>query len=179
MKTYQANILFFLLGAIVSLFFLRKCQPEAQTKVITIPAVSNEFKPNLIADIPHVRVPIPVLIEKQTIDSVYFEMPCDSVNKFRTFNSEFEDDFLRLNIKGVVQGFVHEITPLYTIKERTMEVELPKPTFKRSVFAFGTLGIDHTSYGVGVGFISKKSVYMVQYEPQRISLSVGMPLFSW
>lgn len=41
------------------------------------------------------------------------------LNKFST---KFEDDNLLLNIEGVVQGEVKEITPNYTIKEKKIEV---------------------------------------------------------
>lgn len=41
------------------------------------------------------------------------------LNKFST---KFEDENVVLNINGVVQGEVKEITPNYTIKERKMEV---------------------------------------------------------
>jgi hypothetical protein len=41
------------------------------------------------------------------------------LNKFST---KFEDDNLLLNINGVVQGEVKEITPNYTIKEKKIEV---------------------------------------------------------
>jgi hypothetical protein len=41
------------------------------------------------------------------------------LNKFST---KFEDDNLLLNINGIVQGEVKEITPNYTIKEKKVEV---------------------------------------------------------
>lgn len=50
------------------------------------------------------------------------------LNKFST---KFEDENVVLNINGVVQGEVKEITPNYTIKERKMEVPVKS---KETVF---------------------------------------------
>lgn len=51
------------------------------------------------------------------------------LNKFST---KFEDENLLLNIDGIVQGEVKEITPNYTIKEKKIEVQVkPKETVFR------------------------------------------------
>jgi hypothetical protein len=50
------------------------------------------------------------------------------LNKFST---KFEDENLLLNIDGIVQGEVKEITPNYTIKEKKVEVQKPKETVFR------------------------------------------------
>ena len=42
--------------------------------------------------------------------------------QLHNFNSKFEDDNLVLNINGIVQGEVKEVTPDYTIKEKKIEV---------------------------------------------------------
>ena len=48
------------------------------------------------------------------------------------FSSKFEDENLTLNINGIVQGEVKEITPNYTIKEKKIEVPVKiKETFLR------------------------------------------------
>jgi hypothetical protein len=44
--------------------------------------------------------------------------------KLNKFSTKFEDDNLLLNIDGVVQGEVQEVTPSYTIKKK--EVQLSK-----------------------------------------------------
>lgn len=51
--------------------------------------------------------------------------------QLNSFSSKFEDDNLLLNIKGIVQGEVQEITPSYTIKEKTIPVQLKQ---KQTVF---------------------------------------------
>jgi hypothetical protein len=38
--------------------------------------------------------------------------------KLNKFSTKFEDDNLLLNIDGVVQGEVQEVTPSYTIKKK-------------------------------------------------------------
>ena len=50
------------------------------------------------------------------------------LNKFST---KFEDENLLININGIVQGEVKEITPNYTIKEKKMEVPVKQ---KETVF---------------------------------------------
>jgi hypothetical protein len=42
--------------------------------------------------------------------------------KLNKFNSVFEDDAVKIDINGIVQGEVKEVTPSYTIKERKVEV---------------------------------------------------------
>lgn len=41
--------------------------------------------------------------------------------KLNKFNSVFEDDNIKIDINGIVQGEVKEVTPNYTIKERKLE----------------------------------------------------------
>lgn len=43
--------------------------------------------------------------------------------KLNRFSTEFEDDYLKLNIQGVVRGEVQEITPAYMIKEQKITIE--------------------------------------------------------
>ena len=62
------------------------------------------------------------------------------LNKFST---KFEDENLLLNINGVVQGEVKEITPNYTIKEKKIEVPVK---VKETVFRIlGGLEVGNTA----------------------------------
>jgi hypothetical protein len=62
-----------------------------------------------------------------SIQKLYF----DKAVQLNKFSTKFEDDNLVLNINGIVQGEVKEITPNYIIKKR--EVEVPIKT-KETVF---------------------------------------------
>jgi len=112
----------------------------------------------------------------------------DDLNTLRAFNSEFEDNHLLLNVSGIVQGYVHELTPSYTIKPQNIDLELPKPKIKsKSIYAFGTFGTDtqinHVTYGAGIALTNRKNLYQVQLQninnTNYASASVGIPLLSW
>jgi hypothetical protein len=62
-----------------------------------------------------------------SIQKLYF----DKAVRLNKFSTKFEDDNLVLNINGIVQGEVKEITPNYIIKKR--EVEVPVKA-KETVF---------------------------------------------
>jgi hypothetical protein len=88
--------------------------------------IENEIDPKLVAE-----------NEKLKSD---FSKASDSIKKLQfakaiqlnKFSTTFEDDNLLLNIDGIVQGEVKEITPNYTIKEKKIEVQVkPKETVFR------------------------------------------------
>lgn len=79
------------------------------------------------------------------------------LNKFST---KFEDENVILNINGVVQGEVKEITPNYTIKKKTVEVTVkPKETVFRLLVG-GGIGFNNPMnkaiYKVDLGFQNRK-----------------------
>lgn len=56
----------------------------------------------------------------------------DKAIQLNEFSTTFDDENLTLNINGIVQGEVKEITPNYTIKEKKVEVKVkPKETVLR------------------------------------------------
>lgn len=55
----------------------------------------------------------------------------DKAIQLNKFSTKFEDDNLILNIDGIVQGEVKEITPNYTIKEKKIEIPVKQ---KETVF---------------------------------------------
>jgi len=61
------------------------------------------------------------------------------LNKFST---KFEDDNLVLNIDGIVQGEVKEITPNYKIKEKKIEVPVKVKETVFRVLAGGAIGLN-------------------------------------
>jgi len=67
--------------------------------------------------------------EKDSLKRIIAYNKSVQLNKFST---TFDDDNLLLNIDGIVQGEIKEITPSYTIKEKKVEVQVkPKATVFR------------------------------------------------
>jgi hypothetical protein len=58
--------------------------------------------------------------QKDSLKSLLYERAIQ-LNKFST---KFDDEILELNIEGVVQGEVKEITPSYKIKQREIKTEV-------------------------------------------------------
>ena len=79
------------------------------------------------------------------------------LNKFPT---KFEDENVVLNINGVVQGEVKEITPNYTIKERKMEVPVKVKESVFRVLAGGAIGLNkemnQAAYRLDLNFQNRK-----------------------
>lgn len=80
-----------------------------------------------------------LIAENEKLKSDY-EKANDSIKKIsfdkaiqlNKFSTKFEDDNLVLNINGIVQGEVKEITPNYIIKEKKVDVQVkPKETVFR------------------------------------------------
>ena len=79
--------------------------------------------------------------------------------ELKLFESQFEDENLKLTINGIIAGNeVKEITPTYTIKKR--EIEVPKKETKFRMLAGvglgNTLTFDKPIFNANVGFQNKK-----------------------
>lgn len=97
------------------------------------PIVINANKPAQIQKGSIVTIENPVdaqlILENEKL-KIDFAKANDSIKKLqfakaiqlKKFNSKFEDENLSLNIDGIVQGEVKELTPTYTIKEKKVEV---------------------------------------------------------
>ncbi len=79
------------------------------------------------------------------------------LNKFST---KFEDENLVLNINGVVQGEVKEITPNYTIKAKKVEVPVKVKETVLRVLAGGAVGLNkelnQAAYQLDLNFQNRK-----------------------
>lgn len=125
---------------------------DIQIIKVTVPEVKGTFKPQKPTNTPigqktskgetiYKENPIdPKLIAENEKLKQDFAKANDSIKKLQfakaiqlnKFSSTFEDENLLLNINGIVQGEVKEITPNYTIKERKLEVPVKiKQTFLR------------------------------------------------
>lgn len=80
-----------------------------------------------------------------------------SLNKF---SSNFEDENITININGIVQGEVKEITPYYTIKKKNIDIPLKQKETVLRVLVGGSLGINKElnqfSYKTDIGFQNAK-----------------------
>jgi hypothetical protein len=80
--------------------------------------------------------------------------------ELKTFNSDFEDEFVKISIDGIVQGEVKEFKPSYTIKERELTVSVKQKETVLRVLAGGSLGFNKAMnkavYGFDLGFQNRK-----------------------
>jgi hypothetical protein len=79
--------------------------------------------------------------------------------KLKAFNSNYEDEFLKLKINGIIaNNEVKEITPTYTIKERKFEAPQKQVTFRMLVG--GGFGINKElnqgTWKINTGFQNQK-----------------------
>lgn len=140
----------------VLLFFVlwfRGCSDNEKSSVtakVIVPEVKGKFEPKKPShtSVSYVLKPTdakPSVLEQNLINENKklkqdFEKANDSIKKLQfakaiqlnKFSTDFEDDNLLLNIDGIVQGEVKEITPSYTIKPKKVEVQVkPKETVFR------------------------------------------------
>jgi len=89
--------------------------------------VENPINPKLIAE--NEKLKQDFAKEKDSLKRIIAYNKSVQLNKF---SSDFEDDNVIINIDGIVQGEVKEITPGYKIKEKKVEVKVkPKETVFR------------------------------------------------
>jgi hypothetical protein len=76
------------------------------------------------------------------------------------FSTKFEDENVVLNINGVVQGEVKEITPNYTIKKKEVEVPVKVKETVLRVLAGGAIGLNkelnQAAYQLDLNFQNRK-----------------------
>jgi hypothetical protein len=123
----------------------KTCSPGPKFVTVKTPEIKGQFigqKPN--ADIIHDTVYLkgktvvkvnPLNAELKYENSILMKqfLIVDSINKvllyqkaiaISKFSTKFDDEFLELNIEGIVRGEVQEITPNYKIKARKTEVPI-------------------------------------------------------
>jgi hypothetical protein len=89
--------------------------------------IENEIDPKLTAE--NEKLKSDFAKEKDSLKRIIAYNKSIQLNKF---SSDFEDDNVIINIDGIVQGEVKEITPGYKIKEKKVEVQVkPKETVFR------------------------------------------------
>lgn len=137
---YWKNIMIVLLA----FFLFRSCQettPSPQIVKVIVPEVKGKFEAKKPINVPinnsvvkeylTTENPInPKLLAENEKLKQDFAKANDSIKKLQfakavqlnEFSTDFEDDNIVLNINGIVQGTVKEITPNYKIKEKKVEV---------------------------------------------------------
>jgi len=171
LKEFFKYLGFFILGCFVALW-LKGCSestPKPQIAKVIIPEVKAKFeskKPdhepivinaNNTANMQKgktitVKNPIDrnLIAENEKLKTA-FAKETDSLKKviaynkaiqLNKFSTKFEDENLVLNINGVVQGEVKEITPNYTIKKKEVEVPVKVKETVLRVLAGGAVGLN-------------------------------------
>lgn len=127
-------------------------EKSSTTTTVIVPEVKGQFTAKKPVNVPvgqkvskgktvYIDNPIdPKLIAENEKLKNDFAKANDSIKKLQfakaiqlnKFSTTFDDENLLLNIDGIVQGEVKEITPNYTIKARKVEVQVkPKETVFR------------------------------------------------
>lgn len=133
------------LAIVFAVLWLRGCGAPQATRLVKVdvPEVKGTFKPQKPINTPVVKTsylpkndksyfnkskkaivqnePVVKNDTKITIDtSSIVKEPCEQ--QLNNFSTKFENDDIELNIEGVAEGTVKEITPSYKIKKKTIEV---------------------------------------------------------
>lgn len=96
----------------------------------------------------------------QERDSLKKQLLFEKVVQLNNFSTDYEDDNLKLHLKGVVQGEVKEITPSYKIKERTAQAEVKAKETVLRLLAGGGFGINkdlnQATWKLNIGIQNRK-----------------------
>lgn len=147
----KKNIPYLIIAVFLVIIWLQNsCEPNIQTVEVKVPEVKGSFKP--VKPI-HDTIKIEKTIVKWKEKEIEIENPInmeifnkytrakDSLERLaillkaieiKKFSKEFEDDDISITANGTVQGEVKDIGFDYTIKERTVEAEVPSS--KETVF---------------------------------------------
>jgi len=187
--TFLKYLAFFALGCFVT-FWFRGCSgstPKPQIAKVIIPEVKAKFESKKPAHEPIVinanktanmqkgktiTVENPIdekLIAENEKLKTAFAKETDSLKKviaynkaiqLNKFSTKFEDDNLVININGVVQGEVKQITPNYTIKKKEVEVPVKVKETVFRVLAGGAVGLNkelnQAAYQLDLNFQNRK-----------------------
>jgi hypothetical protein len=162
-------------------------EPQLAKVEVMVPEVSGTFKPQKPINTPVVKWSN-MTISKQTqnlpkigksyfdkskksiVQNSLFEVDAihsdDSIQKepcerqLNNFSTKFEDDNIELNIEGVAEGTVKEITPRYKLKERKSEGVVEQKETVLRVLAGGGFGINkdlnQATWKLNLGLQNKK-----------------------
>jgi uncharacterized small protein (DUF1192 family) len=91
--------------------------------------------------------------------------------ELKKFESNFEDEYLKLTINGIIAGNqVKEISPIYTIKERKIEVPIQQVKFRLlgSVGLGNTMTFEKPLFNANLGFQNAKgNILRIGYDSEK------------
>lgn len=188
-RTLLKYLAVFALGCFVA-FWFRGCSestPNPQIAKVIIPEVKAKFESKKPAHEPIVinannkanvqkgktiTIENPIdekLIAENEKLKTAFAKETDSLKKviaynkaiqLNKFSTKFEDENIVLNINGVVQGEVKEVTPNYTIKKKEFEVPVKVKETVVRVLAGGAVGLNkelnQAAYQLDLNFQNRK-----------------------
>lgn len=101
-------------------------------------------------------------------DSTTKDVIFEKVATLNKFSSNFEDENIIINIDGIVQGEVKEITPNYKIKEKKIEVPVKVKETVLRVLAGGAIGLNkelnQAAYQLDLNFQNRKgNMFSAEY----------------
>jgi hypothetical protein len=102
--------------------------------------------------------------------------------ELKKFESNFEDEYLKLTINGIIAGNqVKEITPTYTIKERKIEAPIKQVKFRLlgGVGLGNTMAFDKPLFNANLGFQNAKgNILRIGYDSEsRIFVGYDFSIF--
>ena len=116
--------------------------------------VQNPIDEKLIAE--NEKLKADFAAANDSIKNIHFSKAVQ-LNKFST---NFEDENIIINIDGIVQGEVKEVTPGYTIKKKTIEVPFKQKETVFRVLAGGAVGVNkelnQAAYQLDLNFQNRK-----------------------
>ena len=211
-KSFKNGILYLGWVLFFACLFFRSCNGTNGTTSVTIPAITKTLPADTVIKHQIVEVNKMVrdrtnekkltkdILEmydriqgyQEEIDNMQSEfMWSDSIKQaelyrlateLKNFESNFEDENLKLKINGIIGGNqVKEITPTYTIKSKTIDV--PQKQVKFRMLVGGGLGnsltFDKPLFNANVGFQNAKgNILRFSFDTeQRIMIGYDFSLF--
>lgn len=197
-----------IIGLIILSFIVGRCTKDCSSKTINVPVTVPEKKGEFDTKDTTQLVPIQTreiskivyndsiiyvptvnqhLVDKylQTKDELdKLKLYTDAI-KINSYETVFDNNDLKLIVKAKTEGKLLELKPIYTIKEQTLNVEVPKP--KEKIFSLNvgaglttTKQLDKLDPSVHLDLINKKgNILSASYSVDGvIGVKYSIPLFS-
>lgn len=200
----KKSIPYIIIAILLVFLFLKDCSnaPTVKPQIISTPKIEAKFEP-----VKPIHTPIktvvasavkqsaktairPAMIIKnesllksyqREIDVLKKELLFKKAIQLNKFDTKFEDDNLIININGIVQGEVQEITPSYVIKPQTIEVRPKEVKFRMlaGLEVGNNLLFNKPLFKANVGFQNAKgSMITASYDTEeRIFIGYNFTVF--
>jgi hypothetical protein len=196
---------YIIIAALLAFIFLNDCSnaPTVKPQIITTPKIEAKFDPGKPIHTPvnfgqkvskndkskNTLIPAPIIIQNDSLlksyqrenDLLKKELLFKKAIQLNKFDTKFEDENLIININGIVQGEVQEITPSYVIKPQTIEVQPKEVKFRllAGMEVGNNLEFNKPLFKANVGFQNAKgSILTASYDTeQRIFIGYHFTVF--